>query len=237
MSEEPGPTVFVLFGATGDLSRRMVLPAFFTLAAHGLLPKKWLLVGNGRGDVGHEDFQRRVRDVLEEFGPHPDDGPWDEFCSRLRFAGGGFETSDPGSLLEVIGQARAELGDDAQLVHYLAIPPQAFGEVTRALGEHGLADGARVVYEKPFGTSQDAFRELDRTVHAVLDESQVYRIDHFLGKGRPRTCTYCVSATGCSTRCGTATTSAPCRSTCPRRSTSPTGPPSTSRPARCWTCW
>jgi glucose-6-phosphate 1-dehydrogenase len=178
----PGPTVFVLFGATGDLARRMVLPAFYTLAIEGLLPEKWILVGNGRGDVSHEDFQGHVRDALTEFGPAPEKGPWREFAKRLRFAGGGFNTDSPGSLLDVIGDARAELGDKAQLVHYLAIPPVAFSEVTEALGQHGLAAGARVVYEKPFGTSMKGFRDLNRLVHRVLDEEQVYRIDHFLGK-------------------------------------------------------
>jgi glucose-6-phosphate 1-dehydrogenase len=178
----PGPTVFVLFGATGDLARRMVLPAFYTLAIENLLPDDWVLVGNGRGDVSHEDFRGRVHDALTEFGPSPDQGPWAEFAERLRFAGGGFNSDDPGSLLDVIERARADVGRNAQLVHYLAVPPDAFAELTRALGRHGLAEGARVVYEKPFGTSPDSFRKLNRLVRSVLGEEQVYRIDHFLGK-------------------------------------------------------
>jgi glucose-6-phosphate 1-dehydrogenase len=182
MATTPGPTVFVLFGATGDLARRMVLPAFYTLAIEGLLPEKWILVGNGRGDVSHENFRQHVHDSLEEFGPKPAQGPWSAFAEQLRFAGGGFHTDDPGSLLDVIGDARRELGPEAQLVHYLAIPPLAFPEITKALGQHGLAENARVVYEKPFGTSPESFRALNRQVHRVLDESQVYRIDHFLGK-------------------------------------------------------
>jgi glucose-6-phosphate 1-dehydrogenase len=176
------PTVFVLFGATGDLAKRMVLPAFYTLATEGLLPDEWILVGNGRGDVSHEDFRGRVRASLEEFGPAPKDDTWQEFSSRLRFAGGGFQSQDPGSLLGVIEEARESVGKDAQLVHYLAVPPVAFPELTKALGTHGLADRARVVYEKPFGTSPEDFRRLDRLVHSVLSEEQIYRIDHFLGK-------------------------------------------------------
>ncbi|GAA3337162.1 glucose-6-phosphate dehydrogenase [Amorphoplanes nipponensis] len=175
-------TVFVLFGATGDLARRMVLPAFYTLAIEGLLPPGWALIGNGRGDVAHEDFRKHVHDALVEFGPHPDQGPWREFERRLYFAGGGFDTDSPGSLLDVIGHVRRELGPRPELVHYLAVPPQAFPGLTRALGQHGLAEGARVVYEKPYGTSPKNFRSLNRIVHTVLDESQVYRIDHFLGK-------------------------------------------------------
>ena len=181
----PAPTVFVLYGATGDLARRMVLPAFYDLACRGLMPEDWRLVGNGRGDVAHEDFRGHVREVLEEFGPHPDSGPWEEFSQRLLFAGGGFTTDSPGSLLDVLAHSRedmAELGEQAQLVHYLAIPPSAFEETTRALGEHDLAEGATVVYEKPFGTSPEGFRALDTLVHEVLDEEQVFRIDHFLGK-------------------------------------------------------
>ncbi|MEP7024558.1 MAG: glucose-6-phosphate dehydrogenase (NADP(+)) [Actinomycetota bacterium] len=179
---DPGPTIFVLFGGTGDLAKRMVLPAFYKLALEGLLPDRWLLVGNGRGDVAHEDFRAHIHDVLTQFGPKPEPGPWQEFSQRVWFAGGGFNSDDPGSLLDMLAKARTSLGGDPQLVHYLAVPPVAFTELTKALGEHGLAKGSRVVYEKPFGTSQQAFRELDQVVHSVLDEQQVYRIDHFLGK-------------------------------------------------------
>jgi glucose-6-phosphate 1-dehydrogenase len=176
------PTVFVLYGATGDLAHRMVLPAFFQLARRELLPADWQLVGSGRGDLSHEDFTARVHDALAEFGPHPDDGPWEEFSSRLRFAGGGFTPEDAGSLPEVLEQALADLGEGAQVVHYLAVPPNAFAGITRGLAEHGLTEGARVVFEKPYGTSPESFRELDELVLSVLDEEQVFRIDHFLGK-------------------------------------------------------
>ena len=80
---ELGPTVFVLFGATGDLAKRLVLPAFYRLAQEGLLPKQWLLVGNGRGDVAHEDFRKHVRDALSEFGPKPAKKEWKAFAERV----------------------------------------------------------------------------------------------------------------------------------------------------------
>jgi len=182
-SRELPPTVFVLFGATGDLAKRLVLPAFYRLAQESLLPRQWLLVGNGRGNVAHEDFRKHVREALDEFGPEPASAPeWKAFAERVLFAGGGFTSDSPGSLLDVLAGARESLGGDPQLVHYLAVPPVAFGEITRALGQHGLTRDARVVYEKPFGTSPKSFRSLDRVVHSVLDEQQVYRIDHFLGK-------------------------------------------------------
>jgi glucose-6-phosphate 1-dehydrogenase len=176
------PTVFVLFGATGDLAKLLVLPAFYQLATEGLLPDQWVLVGNGRGDVAHEDFRAHVHDVVVASGIKPDPAQWDAFSKRVMFAGGGFTSDDPGSLLDVIGKARGSLSGDPQFVHYMAVPPAAFGELTKALGQHGLAKDARVVYEKPFGTSKESFQELDQVVHSVLDEQQVYRIDHFLGK-------------------------------------------------------
>ena len=181
-SPDPGPTVFVLFGGTGDLAKRLVLPAFYRLATEGLLPRQWRLVGNGRGNVAHEDFRKHIHEALTEFGPKPEGSAWESFAERVWFAGGGFSSDDPGSLLDVLGRARSSLGGDAQLVHYLAVPPVAFTELTKGFGQHGLAQGARVVYEKPFGTSQQTFRELDQVVHSVLNERQVYRIDHFLGK-------------------------------------------------------
>ena len=177
------PTVFVLFGATGDLAKRMVLPAFYQLAQHGLMPESWVLIGNGRGDVSHEDFQGRVRKALDEFGGITvDEKVWADFAGRLRFAGGGFDQDDPGSLLDVLTEARDLLGAEADYIHYLAIPPVAFEGITKGLSAHQLLDGSRVVYEKPYGTSPESFKELDSLVLSVMKEEQVYRIDHFLGK-------------------------------------------------------
>src|ERR1019366_178835 len=145
-SHHPGPTVFVLFGATGDLAKRLVLPAFYRLATEGLLPRQWRLVGNGRGDVAHEDFRKHIHDALAEFGPKPEGSAWESFAERVWFAGGGFSSDDPGSLLDVLRKARASLGGDAQLVHYLAVPPVAFTELTKGVGQPGLGQGARVGY-------------------------------------------------------------------------------------------
>ena len=174
------PTAFLMYGASGDLGRRLVLPAFFQLALQGLLPEHWALIGSGRGDMTDEEFRDHVRDALVEFGPHPDEGPWAEFAGHLHFAGGGFTADDAGEVPAVLERVRGELGEDAQLVHYLAIPPNAFLGTTRAIAEHGLVDDCRIVYEKPYGTSLATFTELDATVQGVFTEDQVYRIDHFL---------------------------------------------------------
>jgi glucose-6-phosphate 1-dehydrogenase len=186
MSEDK-PTIFVLFGATGDLAKRMVLPAFFELASRGLLPESWTLIGSGRGDLSSDDFREHAKDAVTEFGSEPDAAEWKHFAERLLFAGGGFDASDPGRLVDVLGEAQQSFGDDdgdsdVQYIFYLAVPPSAFARITEGIGAHSLARGARVVFEKPFGTSPQNFRELDRAVHDVLDEDQIYRIDHFLGK-------------------------------------------------------
>jgi hypothetical protein len=119
-------------------------------------------------------FGRRAHpaphDALTEFGPSPDDGPWEEFSARLRFAGGGFDRTDPGNLPGVLGEARDELGADPQYVHYLAVPPSTFAPITEGLVQHGFAAGARVVYEKPYGTPPESFRELDNLVLSLPDE-------------------------------------------------------------------
>ncbi len=176
------PTIFVLFGATGDLAKRMVLPSFYQLFIEDLLPERWTLIGNGRGETSDEEFRDRVKASIDEFGSDLDSARWDEFSRRLHFAGKGFTSEDPGELLEAVEAGREDIGDDAQLVHYIALPPSTFEDYTKALGAHGLADGSRVVYEKPFGTSEKNFERLDKVVREVLDEKQVYRIDHFLGK-------------------------------------------------------
>ena len=183
-SARPEPFVLVLFGGTGDLAARKVLPALATLHREGLLPGEWRLVASSRRDGSDDAYRETVREALAEFGPSPDDdaGAFDELASRIRFAGGGFDADDPGELLDVLDAAREDLGGDPHVVFYLATPPGSFEPYTRALSAHGRAAGARVVYEKPFGTSSESFRELDAVVSDVLEESQVFRIDHFLGK-------------------------------------------------------
>jgi glucose-6-phosphate 1-dehydrogenase len=170
------PTIFVLFGATGDLARRMVLPAFAALAVAGLMPEKWVLIGNGRKDQDDAWFADHVRDVLD------DDNGFAAVRDHLLFAGNGFTADDPGDLPDAVARAREQVGQDAQLVHYIALPPSTFEPYVQALAAHGLAKGARVVFEKPYGTGPEAFAHLEEVVRGVLDEDQVYRLDHFLGK-------------------------------------------------------
>ncbi|MHB1287946.1 glucose-6-phosphate dehydrogenase [Georgenia sp.] len=181
----PTAVIVVLFGATGDLARRMVMPALVELHERGLLPERWRLIGCATDPWGDDRFRARLKDSLLGSGTGlPED--WPEVSRRVRYAGGGFTDADPGALPAALTQARRELSDEGAdeplVVHFLAVPPAAYPAITRGLGRHGLAAGARVVYEKPYGTSLADFEALNALVEEVLTEEQVFRIDHFLGK-------------------------------------------------------
>lgn len=177
------PVLFVLHGARGDLAERMVYPGLAQLATRGLLPARWALIGTGRKPIGDDELTELVRSSLDE---HGEPGHADALDGHVSYALT-FTEDDPGELVDAVRDVRRDLagdGDaaDVTVVHYLAVPPSAFAPTTRALRAHGMAEGVRVVYEKPYGTSPESFEELDALVHEVLDEDQVFRIDHFLGK-------------------------------------------------------
>ncbi|MHB1064758.1 MAG: glucose-6-phosphate dehydrogenase [Georgenia sp.] len=183
--ELPQAVVVVLFGATGDLAGRMVLPALFEVDQRNLLPDHWRLVGCAAEKLDDATFRDRVHACLER----SDQGVparWEQVRDRLRYAGGPFGVDAPGALPEVLDRVkeelRAESGAEPKVLHFLAVPPVAFAPITAGLGAHGLAAGASVVFEKPYGTSLASFEDLDAEVKSVLAEEQIFRIDHFLGK-------------------------------------------------------
>ncbi|AEE47637.1 glucose-6-phosphate 1-dehydrogenase [Cellulomonas fimi] len=183
------PLVLVLHGARGDLSRRMVLPALATLQRRGLLPERWALLGTGREPISGEEFDALLRDAVDEFGSDADRAGARELTRHTAYAGDVSDDDTHDELPGALDRLRRALVDgtdldpqDVLVVHYLAVPPSSFAPITRALHRAGLHEGIRVVYEKPYGTSPESFRELDAVVHEVLDEQQVFRIDHFLGK-------------------------------------------------------
>ncbi|HYT25691.1 MAG TPA: glucose-6-phosphate dehydrogenase [Actinomycetota bacterium] len=182
-SPVPENHVIVIFGANGDLAGRKLVPGLFHLAADGLMPADYRIVGSSREDLSDDDFRAFARAAVEKAGRvEPDERTWEAFAERLSYVPGEFGPGRTGRLADAVAAAEARLGDVARRLAYLAIPPTAFAAVTEGLGESGLAAGARVVYEKPFGLGLESFRELNAAVRRVLHESQVYRIDHFLGK-------------------------------------------------------
>ena len=181
-SKRPGDHVIVIFGGTGDLAKRKLLPGLFHLAAAGLLPERYRIVATARSrglsDAGFKDL---ARDAIDEFGTdNPTGKEWRTFAKALSFVAA--DPGDPTPLVSAVRAAEKEIGGHPQRLFHLAIPPTGFGSIIEMLAASGLADGARVIIEKPFGTDLASARALNDTVHRVFDESQVFRIDHFLGK-------------------------------------------------------
>jgi glucose-6-phosphate 1-dehydrogenase len=182
------PTTLTIFGATGDLSRRKLLPALYNLAHDGALPERFHLIGSSRSDMPHGDFQDMARDAIVQFSRRkPDEKVLAGLVGSARFVPGSFD--DP-QVYEQIAAIEEELDGEAGIVFnrvfYLSTAPSFFPVIVEKLGEHGLdhKDGAevRVVIEKPIGTNLAEAKDLNRRVLEVLDESQVFRIDHYLGK-------------------------------------------------------
>jgi glucose-6-phosphate 1-dehydrogenase len=175
----PDDHVIVLFGATGDLARRKLLPGLFRLVEAGLAPNRFRIIGAGRRELTDQDFRRLAEDAVSEFGDRSGGEAWEPFVASLRFAGIG-EGLEP--LHQAVSRCRTELGGDPRLLHYLSVPPSAAAGLVTALGEVGLSQGARIILEKPFGTDLASARRLNAAVLSVFDESQVFRIDHYLGR-------------------------------------------------------
>jgi glucose-6-phosphate 1-dehydrogenase len=179
----PDDHVIVMFGATGDLARRKLLPGLFHLARAGLMPASYQVIGSSRARsaLSDEDFRKYAKDAVREFGSSkPAGAAWQAFESALHF--GAADPENPGPLVSAVQAAEKEIGGSPRRLFHLAVPPAAFGSVVGMLGDSGLARNSRVIIEKPFGTDLASARALNETVHAVFDESQVFRIDHFLGK-------------------------------------------------------
>ncbi|MBV9916440.1 MAG: glucose-6-phosphate dehydrogenase [Solirubrobacterales bacterium] len=173
----PDPHVIVLFGALGDLSRRKLLPGLFRLDRAGLMPSEYRVLGTSRRGGSAEDFREFARRAV---GGGADGESWQRFAQRLAFSA--FSAEQPEPLSEAISAAEQDIGSASRRLHYLSIPPTAFGETVRVLGDSGLAEGARLVLEKPFGADLTSARGLNDLVHRVVPEERVFRIDHFLGR-------------------------------------------------------
>jgi glucose-6-phosphate 1-dehydrogenase len=173
------PHVMVLFGATGDLARRKLLPGMFRLAQAGLLPE-CRIVGTSLDDLDTDGFRCFARAALAEFAQREvTDADWDVFAEQLSYV---CQSAGNEALAKVVGELEQDLGGDVARLHYLSVPPAAAPEVVRGLGEVGLAERARIIMEKPFGTNLASAVKLNDALHATFDESQIFRIDHFLGK-------------------------------------------------------
>jgi glucose-6-phosphate 1-dehydrogenase len=173
------PHVIVLFGATGDLARRKLLPGLFHLSRAGLLPD-CRIVATSLEDLDDYQYQLLARAACDEFarGEISDDH-WHQFRDRISYVSG---SAGPAGLAKAVEHSEAALGGQPRRLHYLSIPPQAADSVVQTLAAAGLTDRARIIMEKPFGTDLPTARRLNAVVQEVFDDEQVFRIDHFLGK-------------------------------------------------------
>jgi glucose-6-phosphate 1-dehydrogenase len=182
------PTTLVIFGGTGDLAKRKLLPAIYNLAHEGSLPERFNLIGSSRGDMSDDEYREMARESIRQFSRRqPSEDVLGKLLERVRYVPGSF---DDDSVYERLGEFAGEFDEEAGIafnrVFYLSTAPAFFPVIVGKLGEHGLdhheGSDVRVVIEKPIGTNLGEAQELNRAVLDVLDESQVFRIDHYLGK-------------------------------------------------------
>ncbi|GAB94470.1 glucose-6-phosphate 1-dehydrogenase [Kineosphaera limosa] len=184
-----GPCSMVMFGITGDLARKKLMPAIYDLANRGLLPPGFALVGFARRDWDHEDFAEVVHESVRQYArtPYRED-VWRQLCEGLRFVQGTFDDDAAfDDLAQTLLALDAERGTGGNHAFYLSIPPGSFGQVCQQLQRSGLAAPQgdawrRVVIEKPFGHDLESARALNDIVESVFAPDSVFRIDHYLGK-------------------------------------------------------
>jgi glucose-6-phosphate 1-dehydrogenase len=189
VSQRAGPCVIVIFGASGDLTKRKLLPSLCNLVASGLLAEDFAIIGVGRREWSDEDFRQQMRSAVAEFATQKvDSAVWTNIEQRMRYCRGAY--TDPGTyqrLSTMLAESDAKHHTGGNALFYLSVPPASFAPIAQQLHETGLLKETptawrRLVIEKPFGHDLASARELNATLAAALAESQIFRIDHYLGK-------------------------------------------------------
>ena len=186
---QPAPATIVIFGASGDLTYRKLVPSLHSLACAGLLPDDFVIVGVARSDLTDDAFRQRMREGVETFGRLTSETceEWESMAGRLFYHRLVYDQAEGYSkLAEYLTELEQEYDLPGNRLFYLSTPPVLYSPIVEHLGRAGLArkrgDFTRIVIEKPFGVDLASARELNTRVHDVFDEDQVYRIDHYLGK-------------------------------------------------------
>lgn len=183
-----GPCTVVIFGASGDLTRRKLIPSLFNLQNHGLLPEEFSIVGVARSEKNDRSFRKDLSESIKKYATQKvQKADWEKFESRLYYQQ--IDYSDVASyhaLKKRLEELDEKNGTAGNYLFYLSVPPEVFDDITGALGESGLVQEEtgwrRVIVEKPFGNDYESAQKLDRKLSAVLTEQQTFRIDHYLGK-------------------------------------------------------
>ncbi|MGQ4809035.1 Glucose-6-phosphate 1-dehydrogenase 2 [Candidatus Entotheonellaceae bacterium PAL068K] len=188
---QPQSCTLVIFGATGDLTRRKLVPGLYSLAQQGLLPNRFVVVGFARRDKTHEQFRAEMRQAVEDFARYRlDETFWEAFASGLYYHCSTFSDAQGyARLQEFLTQVGERHGTQGRTIYYLATPPEAYHDIVQHLHTAGLSarhdksdPWPRVVVEKPFGHDLTSAQGLNRHFRHAFDEDQIYRIDHYLGK-------------------------------------------------------
>ncbi|MGO9489041.1 MAG: glucose-6-phosphate dehydrogenase [Solirubrobacteraceae bacterium] len=182
------PTTLVIFGATGDLARRKLLPALYNLAHEGALPERFFLVGVARKEKDDDEYRAECEEAIRRFSRRtPDEDVLKGLLSNIKYVAGTFDEDAVYSTLGTVLDAfEKEAGEPLNRAFYLSTAPAFFPVIVEELGRSGLSQSddaeVRLIIEKPFGTSLEEARELNRRVLSIFEETQVFRIDHYLGK-------------------------------------------------------
>ena len=185
------PCTVVIFGASGDLTRRKLIPALYNLLLDGMLPSHFAIVGTGRKDLRHEDFRAGMREGIQTYSRRSlDPSTWSAFEPRLFYHRGSISEAGTYEGLKVLlTQVEADQHVQGNRIFYLAVPPDAFTPICQGLRRSGLAYPAdshkpfcRIIVEKPIGHDLESARQINAALAEVFDESQIFRIDHYLGK-------------------------------------------------------
>src|SRR5215212_5694545 len=186
LSRRPEPCALIIFGASGDLTKRKLFPALYSLAYRQLLPEQFAIVGVARTSETDDEFRDRMKAAVQEFGRDEfREDVWQELADGMRYVSG--DAGNEEAAFDRVGETLTELdrerGTGGNRVYYLAVPPGAFETIVEGVGKRRSADGwTRLIVEKPFGHDLASALELNELVHRHFDESEVYRIDHYLGK-------------------------------------------------------
>jgi glucose-6-phosphate 1-dehydrogenase len=185
----PGcPCIMVIFGASGDLTKRLLMPAIFNLACDGLLPENFAIIGSAMDPMTTDQFRERMTGDIKKFNTRTDfdETIWKELCSRLYYTPGKFDDLAAFErLAAIVKKLDGEHKTGGNVLFYFAVPPWAFGLISTNLDKTGFRTGdgwRRIIVEKPFGTDLESARKLNKEILSYWDESQIYRVDHYLGK-------------------------------------------------------
>jgi glucose-6-phosphate 1-dehydrogenase len=189
MNRTPAPCIIVIFGASGDLTARKLMPALYNLTIGKRLPNRTVVVGFARSEMTSEQYRARMREAVAEHSRSgaPDDEGWDRFAADLHYiCARDHDVAAYERLKSELDRLNDELGCENNRLYYLATPPSAYTEIIDLLGQAGLAQRpqgwTRIVIEKPFGRDEASARGLNERLHRHFDERQIFRIDHYLGK-------------------------------------------------------